>query len=318
MALLALAAAWAGEAGRDQPRPPLFAATVDHGLRPEAQEEGALVAREAGRLGVSHSALTWEGLKPRTGLQDAARDARYALLAEEASRRGATHVVTAHHADDQAETVIMRLVRGSGLDGLAGMAPERPLHGVMLVRPFLQISKARLIATATAAGMPFVVDPSNSDPRFGRTQARRLAAVLAAEGLTSRRLVTLAKRAARAEAALDAVAMQAFLAASAEDADVLLLSADVFRQPDEVLLRVLMAAIRRTNAANAAPLRLERAEALLAEIRLSAGEGRALRRTLGGCVVALDGLGRVTIAREAARSRGLALFTRRKRRTDKV
>ncbi|MEJ1938863.1 tRNA lysidine(34) synthetase TilS, partial [Nostoc sp. NIES-2111] len=144
MALLALCAAWANERPDGQPRPPLFAATVDHWLRPEARDEAAMVAREASRLSVPHSVLDWAGPKPRTGLQEAARQARYALLAEEARRVGATDVVTAHHADDQAETILMRLVRGSGLDGLAGMAAERPLDGVRLVRPLLGIPKSRL------------------------------------------------------------------------------------------------------------------------------------------------------------------------------
>ena len=121
-ALLVLAARWVKRLKRG---PKLFAITVNHGLRPEAAREAAAVARLARRLGVSHRTLRWHGRKPRSGLQEAARNARYALLAQAAMHEGIAHILTAHTVDDQAETVLFRMARGSGILGLAGMAPSR-------------------------------------------------------------------------------------------------------------------------------------------------------------------------------------------------
>src|SRR5215469_13187116 len=118
-ALLVLAARWAKRLKR---APKLLAVTIDHGLRPEAAREAAAVKRLARRFGVAHRTLRWRGRKPKTGLQQAARVARYRLLAEVAAGAGYAHILTAHTLDDQAETVLFRLARGSGLMGLAGMA----------------------------------------------------------------------------------------------------------------------------------------------------------------------------------------------------
>ncbi|HTZ03200.1 MAG TPA: tRNA lysidine(34) synthetase TilS, partial [Xanthobacteraceae bacterium] len=123
-ALLLLAARWAKS---NRPAPKLLAVTVDHGLRPEAAGEAVQVKRLARRLGVSHRTLYWRGKKPRSGVQEAARNARYRLLANAAKRTGYAHILTAHTLDDQAETVLFRLARGSGLGGLAGMAHASPV-----------------------------------------------------------------------------------------------------------------------------------------------------------------------------------------------
>ncbi len=116
----------AGRNARSAP-PKLVAVTIDHGLRAEAAREAAAVKRLARRLGVAHRTLRWLGRKPKTGLQEAARHARYRLLAQAATRAGYAHILTAHTLDDQAETVLFRLARGSGLVGLAGMAEASPL-----------------------------------------------------------------------------------------------------------------------------------------------------------------------------------------------
>lgn len=205
-ALCLLAARWRAtlKAG-----PALLAVTVNHGLRPEARREASTVKQFAAALGVSHRTLRWTGPKPRTGLQEAARAARYRLLAVAARRVGARHVLTAHTLDDQAETVLFRLARGSGLAGLAAMARVAPLPeggegGIFLVRPFLDVPKARLIATLRAANIPYAEDPSNRDPRFARVRLRAALPELAAEGLTPARLALLAKRVRRADAAIEA------------------------------------------------------------------------------------------------------------------
>lgn len=148
------------------------AATVDHGLRAEARAEAEAVARICAERGVPHEILTVEV----TGsLQAAARSARYAALASWCQAHRLSHLATAHHLDDQAETVLMRLARGAGLAGLSGIRAERALApGVRLVRPLLGLRKAELEAIVAAAGITPARDPSNDDPRFDRTAARRL------------------------------------------------------------------------------------------------------------------------------------------------
>src|SRR4051812_43136061 len=178
-ALLLMAARWRN-ARKTGPR--LLAVTIDHGLRRESAGEARAVARLARALGVPHRILRWTGKKPPTGLQQNARDARYRLLAKAAARAKAGAIVTAHTLDDQAETVLIRMSRGSGLGGLGAMAREAPLPvggEAVLVRPLLEIPKARLIATLRRARIAFADDPSNHDPRFTRARLREVMCALA-------------------------------------------------------------------------------------------------------------------------------------------
>ncbi|PAX08117.1 tRNA lysidine(34) synthetase TilS [Sphingomonas lenta] len=150
------------------------AATVNHGLRPEADEEAALVAARCAELGVPHATLRPE--EPITGgsVQAQARERRYTLLGRWAAAQGAEAVATAHHADDQAETFLMRAARGSGLSGLAGVRARAVIAGVTVVRPLLDWRRAELRAIARRREMPFVDDPSNQDLRYDRARARKL------------------------------------------------------------------------------------------------------------------------------------------------
>ena len=201
-ALLWLMARWRKAQKRG---PKLIAVTVDHGLRPESKREAQAVAKLARKLGVEHRTLRWTGKKPKTGIQEAARQARYRLLAEAARKAGARCVLTAHTLDDQAETVLFRLARGSGVSGLAGM----DAHGADAGRRIRTAScwsvrccdmpKSRLIATLKAAKIAYADDPSNRDPRFARPRWRALMPALAREGLTAERLGRLARRVARLE-----------------------------------------------------------------------------------------------------------------------
>ena len=164
------------------------ALTVDHGLRPESSDEAAQVARWCKAAGLVHRILAWDGEKPTTGIQNAARRARYKLLAGAANDIGIETILTAHSADDQAETVFMRLARGAGPTGLAAMraighvaaAGGRP---VRLVRPLLSISRAQLTATVAEFEQAFVDDPSNDDPGYERIRTRALLAALQEQGL---------------------------------------------------------------------------------------------------------------------------------------
>ncbi|GGB59976.1 tRNA lysidine(34) synthetase TilS [Blastomonas aquatica] len=146
---------------------PVFVATVDHRLRPESADEAAIVAGYCAGIGVPHAILYPD--VPITGsVQSAARAVRYRLLEQEAARCGATFIVTAHHGDDQLETMLMRLARGSGIDGLAGV---RARNG-RVVRPLLGLRKADLVQHCAIHAIPFVQDPSNANTDFDRVRIR--------------------------------------------------------------------------------------------------------------------------------------------------
>ena len=300
-ALLLLAARWAKQ--RKKRLPKLVAVTVDHGLRPQAAAEAAAVKRLARRLGVAHVTVRWRGKKPKSGLQNAARVARYRLLAQAATRAGYAHVMTAHTLDDQAETVLFRLARGSGLAGLAGIAATSLLpvgdSEIFLLRPLLHIPKSRLVATLKAAGIPYVEDASNSDPRFTRARLRTLMPALAGEGLDARTLSRLAGRLRRADATIE-FAVQAARAALAPglwraNAPIVFEGARFAELPAEVGLRLLGRAI--AHVGNEGPVELGKLEALYDALRRASGR---LRRTLAGAVVTLAA-NRLRIERSPAR-----------------
>lgn len=168
LALLLLAhIAWPGR---------VEAATVDHGLRPEAAEEADMVARLCAAQGWPHDILPVTVPSGRAGLQGEARRARYDALGEWAARRGLGLLATAHHADDQAETLLMRLQRGSGVAGLSGIRPVRSEGDLLILRPLLGWTKAELVRLVAEAGLEPADDPSNRDSRFDRTAMRRFLA----------------------------------------------------------------------------------------------------------------------------------------------
>jgi tRNA(Ile)-lysidine synthase len=302
-ALLVLAARWAKRLKR---APKLVAVTIDHGLRPEAAREAAMVKELARRLGVPHRTLRWRGRKPRTGLQEAARYARYELLAQIATRARFAHILTAHTLDDQAETVLFRLARGSGLFGLTGMAPAAPLplngvREIFLVRPLLHLPKARLVATLAAERIAYAEDPSNRDPRFTRARLRTLMPALAREGLDARGLARLAARLRRAESTIQ-VAVQAARSALAplpwpQHGSIVLATAPFAGLPAEVGLRLLGEAIAHTG--DEGPVELAKLESLYEALRQARSR---LRRTLAGALITLDH-DHLTVERAPARRR---------------
>jgi tRNA(Ile)-lysidine synthase len=297
IALLDLLASWAAERGQTR----ILVATVDHGLRPEASEEAALVGRVTRGLGLPHRVLTWSGEKPRTGLQEAAREARYALLTELAREEGASHLVTAHTLDDQAETILMRLSRGSGPTGAVGMRRHVERDGILHVRPLLGWRKAALVAHCRGRGLPFVEDPSNRNPRFARSRWRMLLPQLEGEGLTPERLNAFAERIARAEEALGVKAREALEAARLGPS--LYRGAAMAEEPSEIALRVLALALNEA-VPSANHLRLNRLEACLEALRGALRQGRPLRRSIAGAVVSADASGNLALAPEPTRHRG--------------
>jgi tRNA(Ile)-lysidine synthase len=287
-ALMMMAARWRAALRRG---PQLLAVTIDHGLRQESAREARAVKRLAQRLGVRHRTLRWTGRKPSTGLQEAAREVRYRLLASAARGAGASHILTGHTLDDQAETVLLRMARGSGLTGLGGMARVVPLDGLSLVRPLLDLPKRRLVATLAQVGISFVEDPSNRDPRFTRARLRDLLPALAVEGLDARRLALLARRLRRAdetiELAID-VAAQAVSERPWAGLSPIVLDAEKFaRLPAEVALRLLGRAVTQCATEGSVQLgKLELLHEALAKTQ-DAAAGRRLRRTLAGALVTL-------------------------------
>ena len=197
-ALMLLLSRWQG-------RPDTLVVNVDHGLRPEAAAEAELVARNAARLGLPARTVRPEIPYAAGNLQAWARDARYACLARAAREAGADTIVTAHHRDDQAETFLLRLARGSGVYGLAAMAEVSHLGDLRLARPLLSLPRQALADLVEREGLETVRDPSNADPRFDRVAMRALMPALAERGLTAERLAGTAQRLARAADALDGV-----------------------------------------------------------------------------------------------------------------
>ena len=216
------------------------ALSVDHGLRPEAAGECALAARHAAELGVPHATLKLGALPPGPGMQARARAGRYAAMADWCRGHGAAFLLTAHHADDQAETLLMRLRRGGGVGGLAGIRPRVAMAGVAVLRPLLGWRRAELRALLPAGG-EVADDPSNRDPRHDRTAAR---ALLAREPwLDPAGLAASAAHLVDAEEALSWAAERAFATRISGHGERLLL--DVEALPFELRRRMLAAAIAR-------------------------------------------------------------------------
>lgn len=284
MALMLLAAHWlkSGKAPRGLS---IEVATVDHGLRAGAGREAEWVAERAKALGFRHTTLVWGGNKPGSALQARAREARYALLVAHARAETPAAVVTAHTADDQAETLLMRLGRGSGVDGLAGMAPVRSLlpdGSVRLVRPLLGVSKGFLTALLKAQGERWIEDPSNERLDFERVRLRAAHDHLAALGLSNDKLALSAARLTRAREALEQ-ATDARLAALVDFHDGVFASLDRAeweREPEEIRVRLLQRLLA-TFGGEAKPAQLSQIEAIAAML----ARGRPVAQTLGGCII---------------------------------
>ena len=278
MALLHLIAHWRSESVA---RPDVIVLTVDHGLRAGSREEATMVARMAASLGLPHAILTWtRDEKQSGGLQACAREARYDLMAAYCHAHDIPALVTAHHLDDQAETFLMRLKRGSGLDGLAAIPEESVWSGIAVLRPLLDLTKARLAATLIEASLGWAEDPSNSDPRFERARMRAGSDALAKLGLTPEALARSAQRLRRARAALDEAA-EGFLAehGAMSEAGYCLVARDaLIAAPEEIALRALARMVTALGG-RAKPLRLAKLEALLTAMR----DNPDKTHTLGGC-----------------------------------
>ena len=153
-------------------RPQIFVLTVDHGLRAESSAEAQRVAAWCAALGVHHETLKWQGPKPASGIQAKARAARYALMTEWCLQHSVSVLLTAHTADDQAETVVMRRRRTQSALSLAGIWPTRDWNGIQILRPLLETPKTNLQLYLKNIGQEWIEDPSNHDRRYERVRIR--------------------------------------------------------------------------------------------------------------------------------------------------
>lgn len=256
---------------------------VDHGLRPESGAEAAFVSSYAEDLGQNCTILSWTGTKPAHNLQEEARLARYALMARHMAQTGAEALLLGHHLDDQAETFLDRLTRGSGVAGLSAMAADEPNgpEGLRLLRPLLSIEKSRLEASLRLRGRTWCTDPSNADAKYKRSRLRAILKLLAEEGLTADRLALTADNMRRAGEALQVTLQEIAEKHLVEhQAGPLKLARDVFRAtPEELRLRLMSLMIARVTGGTSRP----RLNSLTGLNRMLSGD-RPCRLTLGGAV----------------------------------
>ena len=300
VALMRLAAQWHRQGAPTGTS--FFVATVDHGLRAESLAEAETVGRWAQALGLPHQILVWQGAKPARASRSEPGAARYALLRAHAQSLSAECLLTGHHADDQAETILFRLMRGSGLGGLAGMQDLRKQEGIELYRPLLGVPKKRLIDYCDACDQPYFRDPSNENLAFARTLLRAILPLLDEAGLDPAGLARLGRRAARASA----LSRAGGPGAGKTGSDVCTRYCPYFRAslrdlPEEILLRVI--GVEVANLGGGTP-RLERLESLAQDLCAALQSRTVWHRTLGGVKLSLDGEGLLILRREALRRGG--------------
>lgn len=255
--------------------------TVDHGLRPEAAAEAAMVADVATRFGLSHDTLRWQGWDHSGNLQNAARKARRRLMADWAMQRGLATIALAHTQDDVAETFLMRLARGAGVDGLAAMSALWTEGGITWQRPMLGMTRSELRAWLIANDLSWAEDPSNDNMRFDRVKVRRSLTQLAAIGLDAPRLAEVARHLADARQALDALADDWATRCLTEEAGTVLISNDLWQAPPETQRRIIQRVLMWIAPAAYAPR-----GAQIGQLLAAMTAGRAA--TLAGCRVMTD------------------------------
>ena len=299
MALTVFAAAWARRRGGRA-----IGLIVDHGLRVDSAAEASLVRQRLEGLGITAHILRWTGGKPATGIQQAAREARYKLMERWCRRHAILHLAVGHHLEDQAETVLHRTERSSGADGLAGMAPIRETASIRLLRPLLDTPRDRLRGMLRSRRIDWVEDPSNLNPAYARARLRAMAPELAEAGR--------GPAAVAGEARISAEARQQ---RDIETADALARFATLYLQGYATLDRRFFAengpdiARRGLNALLCAiggriyPVRSDPLDSLYKTILKQSFTGK---RTLSGCLIQVAS-DHVLIAREAGRISAIAI-----------
>jgi tRNA(Ile)-lysidine synthase len=307
LALMLLLAQWAK--AHDQPPPQVL--SVDHGLRPGSRKDAERVQKLAAAHGLKAESLTWKGVKPASDVEAEARNARYALMGRWCIEHKVPALYVAHTLEDQAETFLLRLARGSGLDGLSAMRARAPLPvaefaQIELVRPLLDFDRDELRAFLKQQKVDWFDDPMNADPRFGRARIRAIWPQLSDIGLTAARLADAARHLSRARTALEDMTA-GFLQRGTRriDGTVFLDPLRLKMLPREVGLRALATMLSQVSGEDYRP-RFESLERLFDSIRDGTLGGGA---TLHGCIVApapvrdqAFGSATLTISPEAARN----------------
>ncbi len=286
MALLHLFARWSAQTGH-----PIAAVTVDHGLRTESRAEADEVAAYCARASIPHDILTWQGRQARGNLPAAARDARYELMAEWARSKGIAHIALGHTMDDSAENFLMRLGRSAGIDGLAEMQTRFERGGILWARPLCQHSRQALREYLRRHDVKWVEDPSNDDPQYLRTRARKALPLLDDLGVTVNTIHASAVALREAQAALVHYARQeAELHVMQEAGDLLLPERPEPPIPAEIERRLITAALQWVGS-NDYPPRGVRAGLLDVDV------ADQQRKTIAGCMI-LKRKGQFRITRE--------------------
>lgn len=292
LALLHLLSAWRKALSDDGPQ--MTVLTFDHALRAQSAAEAEFVAERAKSYGLPAKTLLWKGAKPASNIQETAREARYQALLTYCLQNRITALLTAHHMDDQAETLLMRLARGSGVDGLSAIPQTSMRSGVTLLRPLIDVPKIALVATLEAAGLDWVEDPSNANEDFERVRVRNLMHQLESLGLTAEKLALTAKRMRRARHALEAET-QTFMASAAtlHNAGFCQMEfAALSQAPQEIALRALICVLQAVGG-NARPPELAKVENLYTGLF----ERQEKSATLAGCHLDVNA-GKLTFVRE--------------------
>jgi tRNA(Ile)-lysidine synthase len=299
LALMHLLGDWAKRKGAAPP----VVLTVDHGLQENSPAYARDVLRWARRAGLKAHALRWKGVKPRGDIEAQARDARYRMMAAWCRAHGIVALYVGHTRDDQAETFLLRLARGSGLDGLSAMRAVSPCPAdaaVVLVRPLITFERDALREHLTSRGQEWIEDPMNGDPRFGRVRIREALGALGSAGLTAARISDAAAHLGRARQALDAVTGAVLRRACRPDGNAILIEAAALAAaPREVGLRAL-AQVLMTVSGQAYRPRFERLERLFDAIAQGSLGGGC---TLHGCKIAPQRGNMIKISPETGRRR---------------
>lgn len=296
MALMLLLVRWRVILG--QQAPDVWVLSVDHGLRREARDEVAEVGNMARKWGLKHQAFVWENAKDTSSnVQARAREARYGLMSAWCEHQQISHLLVAHTLNDQAETVLLRLARGSGVDGLSAMDRHNVWGKTVIYRPLLAVARKRLLQLLSEIDCSYVDDPSNHDPKYDRVQVRDALNVLAPLGITPQKLADTAGRLREARRALDVMTQDAFLCGvEMFDAGYSILDPQILVQSPPEIQRRLLGRLLRSIAGSSYPPEQASLESLLGWI----GKTDLPARTLGGCLL-MHRRNKVWVMRETGR-----------------
>ncbi len=276
LALAILLAEWCSERNIT-----LHALTVDHGLRPESASEAKYVAKTLKPFGVSQKTLMWEGVKPKSRIQEAAREARYALMSNYCQKKKIKFLFVAHHGQDQIETILFRIAKGTGLDGLSGMRPITVLeNNLTLVRPLLPVSHQELCDTLKSRKINWIEDPSNENDKYARVRIRNVIDALENEGLNPARISSLSNRVAQSIDLIDYLIDKEYnsLVSNINTQRIDINLSAFSSLPIEGKARILKKIISQLIPHKKYPARLEDIERLAAKL-----DDKFKGATLGGC-----------------------------------